>query len=53
MLKLWEDGYDIIYGKRKTRKGESKFKLFTAKMFYKILNSLSDTPIPKDTGDSE
>lgn len=51
MLKLWEDGYDIIYGKRKTRKGESKFKLLTAKMFYKILNSLSDTPIPRDTGD--
>ena len=51
MLKLWEEGNEVIYAKRKTRKGESKFKLLTAKMFYKILNGLSDVNIPKDTGD--
>ena len=51
MLKLWEEGNQVIYGKRKTRKGESAFKLLTAKMFYKTLNSLSDIDIPKDTGD--
>ena len=51
MLKLWEDGNEVIYAKRKTRKGESKFKLMTAKMFYKVLNNLSDVEIPKDTGD--
>ena len=51
MLKLWEDGNEVIYGKRKTRKGESKFKLLTAKLFYKTLNALSDVDIPKDTGD--
>ena len=51
MLKLWEEGNEVIYAKRKTRKGESKFKLFTAKMFYKTLNGLSDVDIPKDTGD--
>ena len=51
MLKLWEDGNEVIYAKRKTRKGESKFKLMTAKMFYKVLNGLSDVDIPKDTGD--
>ena len=51
MLKLWEDGNEVIYGKRKTREGESHFKLFTAKMFYKTLNALSDVEIPKDTGD--
>lgn len=51
MLKYWEDGYQVVYGKRKTRDGESKFKLFTAKMFYKTLNALSDVEIPKDTGD--
>jgi len=51
MLKLWEDGSEVIYGKRKSREGESKFKLLTAKMFYKTLNSLSDVEIPKDTGD--
>ncbi len=51
MLKLWEQGNQVIYGKRKTREGESAFKLLTAKMFYKMLNSLSDVEIPKDTGD--
>ena len=51
MLKLWEEGNEVIYGKRKTREGESKFKLLTAKMFYKTLNALSDVEIPKDTGD--
>lgn len=51
MVKLWEDGNDVIYGKRKKRQGESLFKLFTAKMFYKTLNALSDIEIPRDTGD--
>lgn len=51
MLKLWEEGNEVIYGERKTREGESKFKLFTAKMFYKTLNALSDVEIPKNTGD--
>lgn len=51
MLKLWEDGNDVIYGKRKTRKGESVFKLLTAKMFYSFLNSMSEVEIPKNTGD--
>ena len=51
MLKLWEDGYEVIYGKRKVREGESPFKLITAKVFYKVLDSLSDVEIPKDTGD--
>lgn len=51
MLRLWEEGNQVIYGKRKNRKGESSFKLFTAKMFYKTLSSLSDIEIPKDTGD--
>ena len=51
MLELWKQGNEVIYGKRKTRKGESAFKLLTAKMFYKTLNALSDVEIPKDTGD--
>ena len=51
MLKLWEKGYEVIYGKRKLRKGESFFKLFTAKMYYKFLNRMSSVNIPKDTGD--
>ena len=51
MLKQWENGYEVIYGKRKTRDGESAFKLLTAKAFYATLNKLSDVEIPKDTGD--
>ena len=51
MLKKWEEGYEVIYGKRKTREGESAFKLLTAKAFYETLNKLSDVEIPKDTGD--
>lgn len=51
MLAKWEQGYEVIYGKRKRRDGESAFKLFTAKAFYATLNKLSDIEIPKDTGD--
>ena len=51
MVKEWEKGYDVIYGKRKKRDGESVFKLLTAKAFYQTLNKLSDIEIPKDTGD--
>lgn len=51
MLKKWEEGYEVIYGKRSTREGESAFKLLTAKMFYDTLNALSDVEIPKNTGD--
>ena len=41
----------VVYGKRKTREGESIFKLLTARMFYNTLNKLSEIEIPKDTGD--
>lgn len=51
MIQLWEQGNEVIYGQRKIRKGESAFKLLTAKMFYNTLNALSDVEIPKDTGD--
>ena len=51
MIALWEEGNEVIYGQRKSRKGESAFKLLTAKMFYATLNALSDVEIPKDTGD--
>lgn len=51
MINLWRDGYDVVYGKRKRRNGESFFKLVTAKMFYRVLNSMSSVSIPMDTGD--
>ncbi len=51
MIELWENGNEVIYAKRTKRKGESCFKLLSAKLFYQILNGLSSVEIPKDTGD--
>jgi polyisoprenyl-phosphate glycosyltransferase len=51
MLQMWEQGYDVVYGIRERREGETGFKLWTAKLFYRFINTLSDVPIPPDTGD--
>jgi len=51
MLAKWEEGYEVVYGKRKKRKGETMFKLVSASMFYRFLQRMSDTHIPRDTGD--
>ena len=51
MLKYWEEGYDDVYARRKSRKGETWLKKFTSKMYYKVLQSLTNVPIQKDTGD--
>lgn len=51
MVKLWQSGNEVVYAKRKKRKGETWFKLITAKYFYKFLDSMSDTKIPQNTGD--
>ena len=50
-LKKWEEGHEVVYGVRTERDGESAFKLWTAKIFYRLINRLSDTRIPLDTGD--
>ena len=51
MIAKWRDGYDVVYGTRSERLGESRFKKTSARLFYKILNAMSDIPIPLDTGD--
>lgn len=51
LVNKWLEGFDVVYAKRKKRKGETLFKLLTAKYFYKFLNYMSDIDIPKDTGD--
>ena len=51
MVKRWEAGAEIVYGKRKKREGESVFKKLTAAMYYRLLRSMSAYPIPLDTGD--
>lgn len=51
LVKYWEQGYDDVYAKRKSRKGETFLKKFTSKMYYKVLQSLTNVEIQKDTGD--
>ena len=51
MIERWRQGNDVVYGIRAEREGESKFKLWTAKVFYRVINRLSDTKIPVDAGD--
>ncbi|MCL4489541.1 MAG: glycosyltransferase family 2 protein [Chloroflexi bacterium] len=51
MIELWKQGYEVVYAVRKARKGESWFKEFTAKLFYRIIYRITDVDIPLDTGD--
>ena len=51
LIKYWEEGYDDVYARRKSRKGETFLKKFTSKMYYKILQSVTRVEIQKDTGD--
>jgi dolichol-phosphate mannosyltransferase len=51
MMLMMDRGYDVVYGRRIERQGESWFKRGTAHVFYRFLNMMSDVPIPKDTGD--
>lgn len=51
MIKYWEEGYDDVYAQRNSRKGETWMKKFTSKMYYKVLQDLTNVPIQKDTGD--
>lgn len=51
MIKKWHEGYQIVYGKRMQRDGETVFKKFTAKMFYRTFQKLATINMPLDTGD--
>ncbi len=51
MLDRWRHGVDVAYGLRRQRHGETAFKRWSAKTFYRTINKISDTPIPLDTGD--
>lgn len=51
MNKKWKSGVDVAYGQREKRIGESAFKLWTAKLYYRFLSFLTDVDIPLDTGD--
>ncbi len=51
MVNEWKNGADVAYGQRRHRDGETAFKLFTAKLFYRLLRALTKSDIPADTGD--
>lgn len=51
MVEKWKEGYQVVYAKRKKRKGETLFKLVTAKCFYRFLHYMAEIEIPMDTGD--
>lgn len=47
----WREGHDVVYGTRASREGESWLKQATARAFYRVMNRVSDTAVPADTGD--
>lgn len=51
MLAKWREGYDVVYGVRSSRQGETWFKLFTASFFYRLIRRITNIDIPLDTGD--
>ncbi len=51
MISRWRDGFEIVYGRRLSRHGESQFKRWTASLFYRVLARLSSIDIPRDVGD--
>jgi dolichol-phosphate mannosyltransferase len=51
LIDKWKEGFDVAYGVREKRVGESFFKLATASIFYRFLGKITDTDIPPDTGD--
>ena len=51
LIKYWEEGYDDVYARRRSREGETFLKKFTSKMYYRVLQKMTKVEIQKDTGD--
>lgn len=51
MLQRWEQGSDVVYAVRRARAGETRFKLLTARWFYRVFGALSPVDLPPDAGD--
>ncbi|MDR2650502.1 MAG: glycosyltransferase family 2 protein [Clostridiales bacterium] len=51
MIEKWREGYDVVYGKRSERKGETVFKKLTAGLYYRFLRRMTDVDLPVDTGE--
>lgn len=51
MVAKWREGYDVVYGRRRSRAGEGFFKLLSAKIFYRMFAAMIPIEVPLDTGD--
>lgn len=51
LIEKWKEGYEVVYAVRTRREGETRFKLLTAKLFYRFIYQITDVNIPLDTGD--
>jgi dolichol-phosphate mannosyltransferase len=51
MVAKWREGFDVVYGRRRSRQGETRLKLLTAKWFYRIFARMIPIEVPLDTGD--
>ena len=51
LIAKWREGYEVVYAVRAEREGETWFKLFTARLFYRIIQALTDVKIPMEAGD--
>jgi dolichol-phosphate mannosyltransferase len=51
MIARWKAGAEVVYAQRSSRKGETRFKLLTASLFYRLIVRITSVPIPPDTGD--
>lgn len=51
LIEKWEEGYDVVHGRRSSRRGESIFKKVTASAYYAFLGKITEVPVPRDTGD--
>ncbi|SKC00336.1 glycosyltransferase family 2 protein [Luteibacter sp. 22Crub2.1] len=51
LIARWREGFDVVYATRGERDGETRFKKFTSAAFYRLMERVADTPLPRDTGD--
>lgn len=51
LIARWREGFDVVYATRGERDGETRLKKFTSAAFYRVMERMSDTPLPRDTGD--
>ncbi|CAM5770761.1 glycosyl transferase family 2 [Labrys miyagiensis] len=51
LVEGWREGFDTVYAQRRTRAGESWFKIFTARMFYRVMQTFTGVALPANTGD--